>query len=125
MATLDEFEPQFCQIESQGDVTVVVVDRARLSEEDNITQWGQELIDLVEQYGCHRLVVSLERVVYLSSAALGKLIMLHRRLHRHSGRLVLCGLVDTVSDIFATGRLDQYFTIVPDVPGGVAAVQQG
>lgn len=123
MVSLEDFRPEFCSVETRDGIVVVRVLRERLSEEDNIAQWSQELTDLVEQFGARQMVVCLERVVYLSSAAVGKLITLHRRLHRNEGRLVICGLVNAVRDIFLAGRLDSYFTIAPNVDAAVALLK--
>ena len=41
----------------------------------------------------------------------GKLISLHRNLHRRDGRLVICGVHGMVEDVLQTARLTDYFTM--------------
>lgn len=117
--SLSEYQPAFLSLEQQGDAVVVRVMRSQLSEEDNIQQMAQELITLIDHYQCQQLALSLSEVVYITSAALGKLIMIHRKLHRKAGRLVMCDVTAGVAEILRTSRLDEYFTIAPDTSHAV------
>ena len=56
-----------------------------LTEDVNLEQFGHELFALVEQFGCRRVVVNLKEVRMVTSAGLGKMITLHRKMHRHQG----------------------------------------
>jgi anti-sigma B factor antagonist len=99
---------------------VVDVVVPQLTEEENIDQLGQEFFTLIGQYECRRLVVDLSKVEYASSAALGKLITLHRRLHRSDGQLVLCGITGALADILTTSRLMDYFQVTDNADQAVA-----
>jgi anti-sigma B factor antagonist len=112
--SLNQFHAAYVAVEDRGDAVVARFTRPQLSEEENLEQMGQELLSLVEQYHCRQLVVSLELVEFITSAALGKLITLHRRMHRKDGKLVLCGAHGTVADVLRTSRLHDYFTLAPD-----------
>lgn len=118
--TLAGFQPDYFRVESQGDCVVISFVSPRLSEEDNLEQLDHDMQALVDQYHVRQLVVNLAAVEYLTSAVLGKLITLNRRLHRKSGRLAICGAKDVVDDVFKATRLDEYFTMRPDVPSAVA-----
>lgn len=117
--SLSEYQPAFLSLEQQGDAVVARVMRSQLSEEDNIQQMAQELITLIDHYQCQQLALSLGEVAYMTSAALGKLIMIHRKLHRKAGRLVMCDITAGVADILRTSRLDEYFTIASDTSHAV------
>jgi anti-anti-sigma factor len=56
----------------------------------------------------------------VTSAALGKLISLHRNLHRREGRLVVCGVQGMVADVLQTARLTDYFTMATTADEAVA-----
>ena len=109
--TLSEYQPAFLTIEQHGTVVVARLTRPQLSEEDNIDQMAHELVTLIDQYQCLQLALSLGTVEYITSAALGKLIHVHRKLHRLDGRLVMCDVQTSVAEILKTSRLDQYFHI--------------
>jgi anti-sigma B factor antagonist len=118
--SLADFQPVFLALETRDDVVVARLTRAHLSEEDNIEQLARELVMLIDQYGCRRLVLSFAAVDFVTSAALGKVIMVHRRLHREGGRMVLCAVHGTVAEVLHASRLDEYFTIVADDAAAVA-----
>jgi anti-sigma B factor antagonist len=122
---LSDFRSPFLSLETRDDTVVATVTRPTLSEEENIDLWGKDLLDLVDQHGCRQLVVSLQNVSYMTSAALGKLITLHRKLHRKDGQLVLCGAVGGVKDILQASRLHNYFHVAPDVPAALTMISAG
>jgi anti-sigma B factor antagonist len=118
--TLSQFKSAYLSIEENGPVVVARFLRPQLSEEENIEQMGQELVSLVEQYQCRLMVLSLELVDFITSAALGKIIMLHRRLHRKDGKLVVCAAHGTVAEVLESSRLNEYFVMAPDTKGALA-----
>uniref|UniRef100_A0A7C4QQ78 Anti-sigma factor antagonist n=1 Tax=Schlesneria paludicola TaxID=360056 RepID=A0A7C4QQ78_9PLAN len=112
--SLEQFRAAYLAVEDRGPAVIARFTRPQLSEEENLEQMGRELLSLVDQYHCHQLVLSLEVVEYITSAALGKLITLHRRMHRKEGKLVLCGAHGAVADVLRTSRLQDYFTLAAD-----------
>jgi len=121
--SLEQFRAAYLSIEDAGQAVVARFTRPQLSEDENLEQMGQELLSLIDQYQCRQLVLSLEFVDYITSAALGKLITLHRRMHRKEGRLVLCGAHGTVADVLKTSRLHDYFTLAPDTQQALSLLQ--
>ena len=61
-----------------------------------------------------RLVLDFTGVKYLSSAALGKLITLRRKVDQLGGRLKLCEIASETMDVFRIAKLDDYFDICRD-----------
>jgi anti-sigma B factor antagonist len=118
-----EFHSAFLTLEERDPAVVATVTRAQLSEEENIEIFGKDLLDLVDQYGFRQIVVSLQHVTYITSAALGKLITLHRRLHRKAGRLVVCGALASVKDVLQASHLNDYFTLADDIPAALAQMK--
>lgn len=120
--TLTDFHPEYFRVEQIDDCTVITFVSTTLSEDDNLEQLVHDLSTLVDQYSVRQLVVNLAKVEYMTSAVLGKLITLHRRMHRKDGRLAICGTRNVVDDVFRTSRLNEYFTMAPDVPSAVACL---
>ena len=121
--SLRDFEPDYISVRQQDGVTIVGFTLSGLTEEANIDQVGHELFGLVEQYNCLKMVVSLKGVIYITSSGLGKLITLHRKMHRLQGQVAFCEVEPVVEDILKTSRLFTYFLITPDVDSGIAAVK--
>jgi anti-sigma B factor antagonist len=104
-------QPTYLTLQEQGDVIVVGFTMRMLNDEENIQQLGQELFSLVEQSNWLKIVLDLTNVDYLTSSVLGKLITLHRKLHRSQGKLVLFGLSPGVDSILRTAKLLTYFSV--------------
>jgi anti-sigma B factor antagonist len=97
---------------------------ARFADEDNIESLGRDLFSLVDRFGARKIVLTLGNVELVTSAVLGKIISLHRRLHRAAGSLVLCDLHDEVAKTIQSSRLATYFHIQPDVERALEAIQR-
>jgi anti-sigma B factor antagonist len=99
------------EVEHIGDVTVVnFVDR-KILDEQNIQVIGDQLFSLVEQDGLRKLLLNFGNVEYLSSAALGKLITLNKKLQAAGGRLILCNIDPQIHEVFEITKLDKFFNI--------------
>jgi anti-sigma B factor antagonist len=115
-----DFHSSFLTLDERESAVIATITRPQLSEEENIDVLGKELVDLVEQHGCRKMIVNLQHVTYITSAALGKLITLHRRLHRKEGQLIVCGATESVKDVLRASRLDEYFIVVDDAEAALS-----
>ncbi|OAI54056.1 hypothetical protein AYO47_03750 [Planctomyces sp. SCGC AG-212-M04] len=113
-------ESRFFKIALDRDVATVDVLRDRLTEEDNIEQFGQELTSLVEKQKVSKIILNMEHVKYFTSSAIGKLIMLHRKMSRSDGEMVLTKLSPEVQEILETSQLLNYFNRADDKASGAA-----
>jgi anti-sigma B factor antagonist len=104
------------------DIVIVGVGVKLLTEDVNLEHFGHELFALVEQFGCRRVVVNLKEVGMVTSAGLGKMITMHRKMHRHQGTVIFCHLQEAVEDVLTTSRLITYLQVAPDVPAALAAL---
>jgi anti-sigma B factor antagonist len=68
-----------------------------------------------------RLIVDLTRATYLDSSALAVLIEAMQNIDAYGGKLVLAGMNNDVRTIFEIARLDQVFSIFPDVDSALGA----
>jgi anti-sigma B factor antagonist len=109
MQPLNDFEPAYFTLTEVGDVVVAHFQVTRLAEDQNVEQLGHDLFALVEQYDRRKVILSLASVEYLTSSVLGKLITMHRKMHRSQGRLLICDLRPEVHDIMRLSRLIDYF----------------
>ena len=103
-----------------GDVTVVrFVDR-RIIDESVIQDLGAELFSLVEKDKRESLLLSFENVEFLSSAALGKLITLDRKVKAQGGKLKLTSIRPEIYEVFTITKLDQLFDINDSEASGLS-----
>ena len=109
------------QLSQVGDVTVVrFVDR-KILDEANIQELGQELFQLIEDEGRKNLLLNFSSVEFLSSAALGKLITLDKKVKAHSGKLKLSNIRPEIYEVFAITKLNKLFDIKDDEADALAS----
>ena len=104
-----------------GDVTVVRFRDHKIIEDVNIQELGQEMFRLVEADGRERLLLDFSAVDFLSSAALGKLITLDKKMKAHGGALKLAGIRPEIYEVFAITKLNRLFDIRRDEGDALAA----
>ncbi len=114
-----ESETGYFHVNTVGNAAVAVFTVQHLTEERNIEQLGHDLVALVEKHGYPRVVLDLSSVEYATSAVIGKWIMLHRKLDREGGKMAICGVQPSLSDILQTAHLLDYFHAMPDVTSAV------
>jgi anti-sigma B factor antagonist len=108
-------------VTQKGEVTVVrFVDR-KILDEANIQELGVEMFKLVEQEQRKNLLLNFFNVEFLSSAALGKLITLDKKVKVNGGRLKLSNIRPEIYEVFAITKLNKLFDIKDDEADALAA----
>jgi anti-anti-sigma factor len=101
-------------VEDKEEVTVVRFTEKKLSDEPNVQDIWEELLDLVENKGKRKLLINFEIVEYLSSGILKHLVTLSKKLKADGDRLVLCSLQPNVRGVFEITNLTKLFRIADD-----------
>jgi anti-sigma B factor antagonist len=109
------------QIEQVGDVAVVRFGDCRSLDESSSHAVGQELNDLVEKEGHLKVLLNMADVVFLTSTALGKLVILHKKMKVAGGVLKLCALQGPIESIFQITHLNHLFEIYPNEAAALLA----
>ena len=104
-----------------GDVTVVRFRDQKIIEDINIQELGQELFRLVEADNRRKVLLNFSSVDFLSSAALGKLITLDKKMKGHGGLLKLSNIRPEIYEVFAITKLNRLFDIRDDEADALAA----
>jgi anti-sigma B factor antagonist len=102
------------EVEDLGDVTVVKFTDKKILDEPNIQIIGDQLFSLVDDMSRRRIVLNFGNVEYLSSAALGKLIALNKKVNSAGGRLALCSIAPPIYEIFELTATKRLFNIYED-----------
>ena len=106
-----------------GEVTVVRFVDKKILDEASIQELGAELFGLVEQLNRKSILLNFTDVEFLSSAALGKLITLDRKVKSAKGRLKMCSIRPEILEVFQITKLNKVFDIRTDEPEAIAAFQ--
>jgi len=107
------------EVEDIGDVTVVNFTDRKILDEQNIQIIGEQLFSLVDELGRRKLLLNFGNVEYMSSAALGKLITLNKKVQASGGRLILCNIDPQIREVFEITKLDKLFDIRNDEQEGL------
>ncbi|MEI6037995.1 MAG: STAS domain-containing protein [Planctomycetota bacterium] len=104
-----------------GDVTVVKFLDKKILDEANIQELGLELFSLIEHDNRKSILLNFTDVEFLSSAALGKLITLDRKVKANKGRLKMSNIRPEIFEVFQITKLNKVFDIRTDESEAVAA----
>ena len=88
------------EIEEVGDVTIAKLLDKKSLDETNIQIIGNQIFSLVDDDHREKIVLDLSAVEYLSSAALGKLLTMEKKVRAAKGRLMLCGIRPEIFEVF-------------------------
>ena len=107
-------------IEEIGDVTVAKFVDKKILDEGNIQIIGTQLFALVEEDARQKIVLDFSNVEYLSSAALGKLITMDKKVKAHKGKLRLCHVRPDIYEVFAITKLNKLFDMKDNLEAALA-----
>ena len=102
-----------------GEVSVVQFKDRKILDESNIQEMGRELFELVEMKR-EKVLLNFMNVEFLSSAALGKLITLDKKIKAAKGQLKLSNIRPEIYEVFAITRLNKLFDIHDDEADALA-----
>jgi len=102
-------------------VHVVRIDVPRLTEDSGLDEIRSQILALDSEKAGADVLIDLSPAEFLSSAALGMLGMIHRKIWAAKGRLKLCGIRPEIMQIFAVTKLDNLFDIHDTRESGLAS----
>ena len=81
---------------------------------DSMKKFGDQVAGIVKKHPGLNLLLSFEKVEFLSSAALTELIRINDLLTKQQGHLSLCGLSPDMYKVFEITKLDKLFGLNRD-----------
>jgi anti-sigma B factor antagonist len=102
---------QHIEVARSDDITVAKIVDRKIVDDADIQELGQELFELVEGEQVRKLVLNFSQVGFLSSAALGRLLILHKKARQNNSCIILTGLQPTILEVFVLTRLNELFVI--------------
>ena len=106
-------------VKKVADITIATCRDMKLNDDLVIQEWGDQLIALLDDRACRKLLVNFERVLFMSSSALRALITLNKKAKEVQATLYLCGIDDNIMEAFRITRLDNVFQIKKNEDEGV------
>lgn len=95
----------------RGDVCVIMFSRADVLDAHYIRQLGEELYAYVEDLDEPRIVVDMENVTFMSSAALRILVQMRRLVDERGGAACLANVRGDLRGLFNLTHMEMLFDI--------------
>ena len=106
-------------IEYVDKATIVSFTDEKILEEKDIKALRESIMSIVGQAERIKLILDFGNVRFLSSAVLGLLIRLSKRIYEQGGQLKLCNINPKIFEVFKITRLTTTFDIHKDVESAI------
>jgi anti-sigma B factor antagonist len=97
--------------EYAGNATIMRFTDEKILEEQDIKALAESIMSVIEQAERINLILDFGNVRFLSSAVLGLLIRVSKRIYESDGQLGLCNINPKIYEIFKITRLTKTFDI--------------
>jgi len=112
-------------VEYTGNATIVTFTDQKILEEKDIQALQESIMSVVESTGGGlNLILDFCNVRFLSSAVLGLLIRISKRIYQREGQLRLCNINPKIYEIFKITRLTKIFDIYKDLESATADLSE-
>ena len=111
-------------VEYAENATIVSFTDEKILEEKDINSLQESIMSVIEQTERINLILDFRNVKFLSSAVLGLLIRISKRIYEHEGRLRLCNIDPKIYEIFKITRLTKTFDIYKNVESAVKDISK-
>lgn len=103
---------KFLSVFTEETFTLIKFTNGRMFDEASISELGSELLEVVEATPeKSKVILDFTGVDYLSSAALGKMITMNKKLKEKEIILILKNMSENIHEVFVITRLDKFFKI--------------
>ena len=107
-------------VEYAENATIVSFVDEKILEEMDIRALQETIMSVIESAsGGMNMILDFGNVRFLSSAVLGLLIRVSKRIYERDGRLKLCNINPKIYEVFKITRLTKTFDIYNDVDSAV------
>ena len=109
-------------VEYAENATIVTFTDERILEEKDIQALQESIMSVIEQAERINLILDFRNVRSLSSAVLGLLIRVSKKVYERDGQLRLCNISSKIYEIFKITRLTKIFDIYKDLESAVESL---
>ena len=102
----------FLGVRKHGSVMVIRFGEHRILDEASVKKFGDELFQVADRGDCKNVLLNFTGVDGLSSAMLGVMLMLRKKINEKQGKLKLCLVGPEIMEIFHATKLGKIFEIL-------------
>ncbi len=107
---MDKISPKIV-VEYKVFATVVTLTQEKILEDMEITAIEHSIMPLINDADTVKMIINFSNVKFLSSAVLGLLIRISKKIYEKQGQLRLCCIDPKILNVFKITRLDRVFEI--------------
>ncbi len=111
-------------VEYTENATIVTFTGEKILEDKDIQSLQETITSIIEQTERISLILDFCNVKFLSSAVLGLLIRVSKKVYERDGQLKLCNINPKIYEIFKITRLTKIFDIYPDIESAVRGLSE-
>ena len=105
------------------DVDVVIFKDSKILDEELLDELRTELLAVVGNRPAPDVLLDFSNVEFMSSAMLGLLGVVHRKMKKADGRLKMCSIRPEIFTVFKLTNLDKLFSIYSDAGDAMKAFE--
>jgi anti-sigma B factor antagonist len=109
-------------VEYAENATIATFTDERILEEKDLQALQEAIMSVIEQAERINLILDFRNVQFLSSAVLGLLIRVSKKVYERDGQLKLCSIDPKIYKIFKITRLTKIFDIYQDIESAVESL---
>ena len=117
---MEQLHPKI-SVEYTAGTAVATLTDEKIHEQADVEALEASIMPIVEQAGKINMVISFANVKFLTSAVLGLLIRVSKKIYESGGQLKLCCIEPKIMEIFRITRLEKVFEIYEDQEEAVQA----
>ncbi len=117
-----EIKPNL-NVQYSDKATIITFSDSKILEEKDIKLLQDSLMAIIAETRGINLVLDFQNVEFLSSAILGLLIRISKKIYEQDGQLKLCNIKPKILEIFKITRLTKVFDINDDLDSALEDIQ--
>ncbi|MHC4123400.1 MAG: STAS domain-containing protein [Planctomycetota bacterium] len=102
--------------------TILAFTDEKILEENDVRSVQESIMSVIEETGSGNIVLDFCNVHFLSSAVLGLLIRVSKKIYEQGGQLRLCSIDSKIYEIFKITRLIEIFDICENAEEAVKSL---
>ena len=107
----------------KDDVLIVQFTSQKILSDVLIAQIGRELLELADEAN-GKMVLDFQGVTFMSSAMIGKIVLLNKKCKANSTIVKLCNIAPSIMEVFEITRLNKVFSIFDSVDEALKSFQK-
>lgn len=120
---MGQIEPKV-EVKYAENAVIVTFTKRKILEEHEIQSLQEAIMSVIEGKGRINLVLDFRNVQFLSSAVLGLLIRISKKIYEYNSQLRLCNIDPKVYEIFKITRLTKIFDIHRDLESAIGSLSE-